>query len=58
MKQIAAIIKPSQLGDVQEALTKAGFEGMRIMESKGSVGKRVIPNSIVARNIPSTFCPR
>ena len=35
MKQIAAIIKPSQLGDVQEALTKAGFEGMTIMEVKG-----------------------
>jgi nitrogen regulatory protein PII len=35
MKQVAAIIKPSQLGDVQEALTKMGVEGMTIMEVKG-----------------------
>ena len=35
MKQVAAIIKPSQLGDVQEALTKMGVEGMTVMEVKG-----------------------
>jgi len=26
MKQVSAIIKPSQLGDVQEALTKMGLK--------------------------------
>jgi len=35
MKQVAAIIKPSQLSDVQEALTKMGVEGMTVMEVKG-----------------------
>ncbi len=35
MKQVAAIIKPSQLGDVQEALIKMGVEGMTVMEVKG-----------------------
>ncbi len=35
MKQVAAIIKPSRLGDVQEALTKMGVEGMTVMEVKG-----------------------
>ena len=35
MKQVAAIIKPAQLGDVQEALTKVGVEAMTIMEVKG-----------------------
>ena len=35
MKQVQAIIKPSQLGDVQEALTKLGVEGMTVVEVKG-----------------------
>jgi len=35
MKQVAAIIKPSQLGEVQDALTKMGVEGMTVMEVKG-----------------------
>ena len=35
MKQVEAIIKPSQLGDVQEALIKLGVEGMTVVEVKG-----------------------
>ena len=35
MKQVEAIIKPSQLGEVQEALTKLGVEGMTVVEVKG-----------------------
>ena len=35
MKLVEAIIKPFQLGDVQEALTKLGVEGMTVIEVKG-----------------------
>jgi len=35
MKQIEAIIKPSQLDDVKEALAKLGIEGMTASEVKG-----------------------
>jgi nitrogen regulatory protein PII len=35
MKQVEAIIKPSQLGEVQQALTKLGVEGMTVVEVKG-----------------------
>jgi len=35
MKQVEAIIKPSQLSDVQEALIKLGVEGMTVVEVKG-----------------------
>jgi nitrogen regulatory protein PII len=35
MKLVEAIIKPFQLYDVQEALTKLGVEGMTIIEVKG-----------------------
>ena len=35
MKQVEAIIKPFQLGDVQEALTKLGVEGMTVVEVRG-----------------------
>jgi nitrogen regulatory protein PII len=35
MKQVEVIIKPSQLGDVQEALIKLGVEGMTVVEVKG-----------------------
>lgn len=35
MKQVEAIIRPFQVGDVQEALTKLGVEGMTIVEVKG-----------------------
>jgi nitrogen regulatory protein PII len=35
MKQVEATIKPFQLGDVQEALTKLGVEGMTVVEVKG-----------------------
>ena len=35
MKQIEAIIKPFQLEEVKEALTKLGIEGMTASEVKG-----------------------
>ena len=35
MKLVEAIIKPFQLCDVQEALTKLGVEGMTVIEVKG-----------------------
>ena len=35
MKQVEAIIKPFQLGEVQEALIKMGVEGMMVVEVKG-----------------------
>jgi len=35
MKQVEAIIKPFQLGKVQEALTKLGVEGMTVVEVRG-----------------------
>jgi nitrogen regulatory protein PII len=35
MKQVEAIIKPFQLDEVKDALTKAGIEGMTITEVKG-----------------------
>jgi nitrogen regulatory protein P-II 1 len=35
MKRVEAIIKPSQLEKVKEALTKLGVEGMSISEVKG-----------------------
>jgi nitrogen regulatory protein PII len=35
VKQVEAIIKPFQLGDVQEALTKLGVEGMTVVEVRG-----------------------
>jgi nitrogen regulatory protein PII len=31
MKQVEAIIKPFQLSDVQDALTKLGVEGMTVV---------------------------
>jgi nitrogen regulatory protein PII len=35
MKQVEAIIKPFQLGEVQQALIKLGVEGMTVVEIKG-----------------------
>lgn len=35
MKKIEAIIKPFKLDEVKEALTKAGIEGMTVVEVKG-----------------------
>ena len=35
MRQVEAIIKPSQLGEVQQALTKLGVEGMTVVEVRG-----------------------
>ena len=35
MKKIEAIIKPYKLGDLQEAMTKIGIQGMTISEVKG-----------------------
>jgi len=35
MKQVEAIIKPFQLEQVKEALTKLGVEGMTVSEVKG-----------------------
>ena len=35
MKKIEAIIKPFKLDEVKEALTKAGIEGMTVIEVKG-----------------------
>jgi nitrogen regulatory protein PII len=35
MKQIEAIIKPFQLEEVKQALTKLGVEGMTVSEVKG-----------------------
>ena len=35
MKLVEAIIKPFQLGDVQESLTTLGVEGMTVVEVKG-----------------------
>jgi nitrogen regulatory protein PII len=56
MKQVQAIIKPSQLGDVQEALTKLGVEGMTVVEVKGFGRQKGTPRSIVARNTPLISC--
>jgi nitrogen regulatory protein PII len=35
MKQVEAIIKPFQLGNVQDALTKLGVEVMTVVEARG-----------------------
>ena len=35
MKPVEAIIKPFQLGEVQQALIKLGVEGMTVVEVKG-----------------------
>ena len=35
MKKIEAIIKPIKLEDVKEALSRAGVEGMTVIEFKG-----------------------
>jgi len=35
MKQVEAIIRPFQLSEVQEALTKLGVEDMTVVEVKG-----------------------
>ena len=35
MKKIEAIIKPFKLDEVKEALTKAGIEGMTVVEVRG-----------------------
>jgi nitrogen regulatory protein PII len=46
MKQVEAIIKPSQLGEVQKALTKLGVEDMTV---KALAAKKGTRHSIVAR---------
>lgn len=35
MKKIEAIIKPYKLGDLQEAMTEIGIQGMTVSEVKG-----------------------
>jgi nitrogen regulatory protein P-II 1 len=35
MVKIEAVIKPSMLGDVQDALVNAGIQGMTVMEVQG-----------------------
>ena len=35
MKMVEAIVKPFKLGEVKEALTKAGIQGMTVEEVKG-----------------------
>ena len=58
MKQVEAIIKPFQLGEVQQALIKLGVEGMTVVEAKASAGKKDTRHSIAGRNTPSIFCPK
>ena len=58
MKQVEAIIKPCQLDEVQDALTKVGVEGMTAIRSKASAVKKDMRSFTAARNTGSIFCPK
>ena len=53
MKQVEAIIKPSQLGEVQQALTKLGVEGMTVVEVRGFGRQKGHSATAVQNNLES-----
>ena len=58
MKQVEAIIKPFQLGEVQQALIKLGVVGMTVVEVKGFGRQKGHASLYRGRNTPSIFCPK
>ena len=58
MKKIEAIIKPFKLDEVKEALQDIGVQGLSVLEVKGSVDRKGIPNCIGAPNTSSISCRR
>ncbi len=58
MQKIEAVIQPSKLDALKDALLAIGVEGMTILEARGQGAKRVTPSSIADASIRLIFCPR
>jgi len=58
MLKIEAVLQPSKLDAVKDALLEAGIEGMTILEAAATAARRATPSSTAAANTPLTFCPR
>jgi nitrogen regulatory protein PII len=56
VKRVEAIIKPSKLDEVKEALHALGATGLTVSKVKGLAVERVIQRCITARSIGSIFC--
>ena len=58
MQKIEAIIQPSKLDAVKEALIEIGVEGITILEARGHGRQKGTQSSIAAANMPSMSCPK
>ena len=58
MQKIEAVIQPSKLDAVKDALVEIGVEGMTITEARGQGGRRGIRSSIAGGSTRSTCCRR
>ena len=58
MVKIEAVLQPSKLDAVKDALLEAGIEGMTILEARGHGRQRATPSFIAAVNTRSTSFPR
>ena len=50
MKMVTAVIKPSRLDAVLEAVTDAGASGLTVTEVRATAARRARPRSIAGRN--------
>ena len=58
MLKIEAVLQPSKLDAVKDALLEAGIEGMTILEARGHGRQKGHTEFIAAVNIRWIFCPR
>jgi len=59
LTKVEAIIQPSRLEAVKDALIEVGVDGMTVFEVRGrGRQKGHTPSRIAAENTMSTYCPR